>query len=158
MRFIAASRYVGGIAVFCAVHSPTALSAQLGIGTWVRQSGTSARSPALTLTVEACCNGGRRLIYRITGGGASPLMTVDSPFDGSEVPAMVGGKPSGETMAIKRVDDHHTEAVLKMNGKLFATSKATLSADGRTLTVVNDVTFAAASQTVGKQTEVWVRQ
>jgi hypothetical protein len=30
---------------------------------------------------------------------------------------------SGETMAIKRVDDHHLSTVLKMNGKLFGTSE-----------------------------------
>ena len=41
-------------------------------------------------------------------------------------------------MAIKRVDATHTVTVLKMNGKPFGTSKATISADGRTLTVENE--------------------
>jgi hypothetical protein len=45
-----------------------------------------------------------------------------------------------------------------MNGKPFGTSKATLSADGNTLTVENDITFAAGGLTTGKQTEVWVRK
>ena len=62
-------------------------------------------------------------------------MTVDSPMDGREAPVLVGGKPSGETMAIKRVDDRHYSAVVKMNGKPFGTSNGTVSADGKTMTV-----------------------
>jgi hypothetical protein len=62
-------------------------------------------------------------------------LTVNSPMDGTEVPALVGGKPSGETMAIKRVDDHHYSAVVKMSGKPFGTSNGTVSADGKTMTV-----------------------
>jgi hypothetical protein len=54
-------------------------------------------------------------------------------------PVLTAGKPSGETMAIKSVDDHHLTALLKMNGKTFSTSKSTLSADG-------------------KVTEVWVKK
>ena len=102
----------------------------------------------ITMTVEMCCNGGRRLIYRTTGSDV--LTTVESPFDGSDVPVMIGGKPSGGTMAIKRVDATHTVTVLKMNGKPFGTSKATISADGRTLTVENEYTMAAGGQSNGK--------
>jgi hypothetical protein len=61
-------------------------------------------------------------------------------------------------MGIKRVDDRHTTTVLKMNGRTFGTSKATLSADGRTLTVENDVSVAGADRAAGKQTEIWVRR
>jgi hypothetical protein len=52
-------------------------------------------------------------------------------MDGTEVPALLaGGKPSGETMAIKRLDDRHYEGVVKMDGKPVGTAKSTLSADG----------------------------
>lgn len=70
----------------------------------------------------------------------------------------MNGKPSGETMAITRVDAHHTAAVVKMNGAPFGTSKGTLSADGRTLTVLNVFSSATGGQQVGKQTEIWVRK
>jgi hypothetical protein len=46
---------------------------------------------------------------------------------------------------------------LKMNGRFFGTAKATLSADGKTLTVINDFTSSAGGQAVGKYTEIWVR-
>jgi hypothetical protein len=133
------------------------LHAQVGIGTWVKQDST-ARPGGLTMKVEACCHGGRRLTYSILIDTTSSLLTVESPFDGTEVPVLLNGKPTGETMAIKRVDDHHVSTVLKMNGKFFGTSTATLSADGRTLTVLNDVTAVAGGQTVGKRTEIWVRK
>jgi hypothetical protein len=71
---------------------------------------------------------------------------------------MLGGKTSGETMAIKRVDDLHLTAVLKMNGKTFGTAKGTISADGKTLTVEDNFISAEGGQPVGKQTEVWIRK
>ena len=108
------------------------------------------------MTIEACYNGGRRVIYRMVG--TETVMTVESPFDGSDAPVLVDGKPSGETMGIKRVDDHHTITVVKMNGKTFGTSKATFSADGKTITVENNYTSTAGGPPVGKQTEVWVRK
>jgi hypothetical protein len=85
-------------------------------------------------------------------------MTIASPFDGSEAPVLIAGKPSGETMAIKRIDDHHVFTVLKMNGKPFGTSKATLSPDAKLLTVVNDNSSSGGGQGAGKTTETWVRQ
>jgi hypothetical protein len=85
-------------------------------------------------------------------------MLIESPFDGSERPVLVNGKPSGETMAITRVDDHHVSTVVKMNGKPFGTSKATLSADGKVLTVLNEFSASAGGNPTGKSTERWVRK
>jgi len=62
-------------------------------------------------------------------------MIVDSPMNGTEVPALIGGKPSGETMAITRVDEHHYRGVVKMGGPTFGGSTGTASADGKTPTV-----------------------
>lgn len=155
MTTVMAKRFARGVALL-ALGSTRSLHAQVGVGTWVRQSTASA--PAMTMTVEACCHGGRRLIYHIDVAGTETLMTVESPFDGSDAPVLIGGKPSGETMAIKQVDDHHLSTVVKMNGRPFGTSEATLSTDGRTLTVINNVTSSAGGPPVGKSTEVWVRK
>jgi len=131
--------------------------AQIGVGTWVRK--TSPATPGeITMTVEACCKGGRRLTWRIRMKGTDQLMVVESAFDGKEVPVLVGGKPSAETMAITRVDSRRTFAVVKMNGKPFGTSKSTMSADGRTLTVENDYSSSAGGNPAGKFTETWVRK
>ena len=86
------------------------------------------------------------------------LMVVESPFDGKEVPVLVGGKPSGQTMAIMQVDPRHTSTIVKMNGKPFGISKSTLSADGRTLTVENEFSSSAGGSPAEKTTETWVRK
>ena len=156
MTILKARSFAWGVAMLGALGSARSLHAQIDVGTWVRQATDSM--PAMTMTVEACCNGGRRLIYHIVIQGTETLLTLESRFDGSEVPVLMGGKPSGETMAITRVDAHHLSTIVKMNGRPFGTSKATLSADGRTLTVLNEFSSPAGGQAGGKSTEIWVRQ
>jgi len=144
------------VALLGALGTAQPLHAQLEIGTWVRKAATSG--PAMTMKIEACCNGGRRLSYRTTVNGKATVLVLETRLDGKEAPVLMDGKPSGETMAITRVDAHHATNVLKLNGTQFGTSKATLSADGKTLTVENDFNSASGGQPVGKTTEVWVKQ
>ena len=76
-------------------------------------------------------------------------------MDGTDAPALVGGQPSGETMAVKCVDDHRYSAVVKMGGKPFGTSNGTVSADGKTMTVE---TISQGGGRVEKIIETWVRK
>ena len=131
-------------------------SAQLEVGTWVRTS-ASAASVRMTMKIEAWNGSGRRLTYVGGGGKTKFTLTLDTRLDGSDSQVIADGKPTGETMAIKRMDAHHATTVIRMNGKPFATSTASLSADGKTLTVVTDNTSAVGGA-VGKQTEVYVKQ
>lgn len=144
-----------GIAVL-ALTSIRPAQAQLEIGTWVRQP--IPGMPAMTMTIEACCNGGRRLTYHVVIEKTDMLMLLETRLDGAEVPVLFAGKPSGETMAIKRTDEHHASTVIKMNGALVGTNTATLSADGQTLTVVNDFSTSVGGQQAGKFTEIWLRK
>ena len=155
MSLTSAVRLVGAVIV-CAFLSATDLNAQLSVGTWVKKAAPGEMG-ALSMTIEMCCNGGRRITYHLKGR-QEVLMTIDSAFDGSDAPVMIAGKPSGETMAIKRLDDHHAVTVLKMNGTQFGVSHATISDDGRTLMVENEITASGAGQTPGKTTETWIKQ
>jgi hypothetical protein len=154
MRSMSATRrLMGGFALLSALGWAGQAHAQLGVGTtWLR---TDAQGKGITLTLEACCKGGLRFIYQIPSMGGQPAstMTVDSPMNGTEAPALVGGKPSGETMAIKKLDDHHYSAVVMMNGKPFGTSNGTVSADNKTMTV--ESVFGTGGQ---KTIETWVRK
>jgi hypothetical protein len=156
MTVLKARGFACGIAILGTLGSAGSLYAQIGVGTWVRKD--AASMTPMTMVVEPCCNGGRRLSYRFDINGTKTSLTLASPFDGSEVPVLINGKPSGETMAIKRIDARHLFTVVKMNGKPFGTSKATLSPDAKLLTVINDVSSSAGGQAVGKTTEVWVKQ
>ena len=154
MRSMAATRrFIGSIAFVLALGWAGLAHAQLGVGTtWMR---TDAKGKGIILRVEACCNGGLRFIWEIPpmGGMPASTMTVDSPMNGTEVPTLVAGKSSGQTMAIKRVDDHHYIAIVKMNGQPFGTSNGTVSADNKTITV--ESVFGSQSQ---KTIETWVRK
>ena len=129
--------------------------AQLGVGTtWLR---TDAKGKGITFSLEACCNGGLRFIWQIPSMGGQPAstMTVDSPMNGTEAPTLVGGKPTGQTMAIRRVDDHHYSAIVMMNGKPLGTSNGTVSPDNKSMTV--ESVFGTGGQ--GQKTiETWVRK
>jgi hypothetical protein len=136
---------------------PLALDAQMVAGNWVRTP-TKTAPGVMKMAVEPCCGSGYKLTYRFSTGQQDVVMTVSSPFDGTEVPVLVDGKPSGETMAIKRIDDHHATTELKLNGESMGISQSTLSADGKMISVINDVTNAKLGMPVGKTTETWTKQ
>ena len=146
------TRVICGTAVLWALGWSSPVHAQIGVGEWVR---TDAAGKGMTMTVAACCMGGYRLTYSVPiGTGQPPLtLTVDLPMDGTEVPTMSAGKPTGQTMSARRVDDHHYTGVVKQNGQPYLTSKATLSADGKTMTIED--TMAGTNQ---KVVETWVKK
>ena len=137
------------LAVF-ALAMTSGAHAQLAAGTWVMRE-----TPRVSMVVEPM-GSGYSVTYHVVGkDGQQVTMTLQTPLDGSETPFLVNGKPTGQTYAGKRVDSRHTSGVVKMNGKVMATSKAELSADGKTITVENDNTVAAGGNSAGKRIEHW---
>ncbi len=104
----------------------------LPTGTWVRRN--PLPGGAIALTVEAT-GSGRKLTYKFTD--ASMVMTIVTQLDGKDAQVLMNGQPTGQTMAIKLIDDRHTFAVVKFQGKEGSTAKSELSADGKVLTVEN---------------------
>jgi hypothetical protein len=148
----AVTRFICSATFLCTLAWSSPAHAQLGVGEWAR---TDKEGGGMTMTVAACCKGGFRLTYHVPiGNGQPPLtITVDLPMDGTEVPTMSAGKPTGQTMSAKRIDDRHYTGVMKQNGKLSLTNTATLSADGKTLTVED--TLASSKL---KVTEIWTKK
>jgi hypothetical protein len=95
MTVNAVKRFASAVVLFLLPGFVSPIRAQMGIGTWLQQSGPNAGN--ITMTVEACCNGGYRLTYRFNGH-SEMTMVVDSALDGADAPVLVAGKPSGETM------------------------------------------------------------
>jgi len=145
------TRFVCGAAFLWTLGWGSPAYAQLGVGEWAR---TDAAGKGMTMTVASCCKGGFRLTYHVPIGNGQPplILTVDLPMDGTEVPTLSGGKPTGQTMSAKRVDDHHYTGVVKQNGQPYLTSNATLSADGKSLTVEDRLTDNQ------KVIETWVKK
>ena len=146
------TRFICGAAFLWALGWGSPAHAQLGVGEWVR---SDAAGGGMTMTVAACCKGGYRLTYHVPIGNGQPplILTVDLPMDGTEVPTLSAGKPTGQTMSAARVDDHHFTGVVKQNGQPYLTNKATLSADGRSITVED--TLAGSNQ---KVIETWAKK
>ena len=79
------------VAIVSTIGSEIPLDAQVGVGTWSDSQSRKCRGDH-----DDCRDVLQRrtpLIYRTTGSDV--LTTVESPFDGSDVPVMIGGKPSG---------------------------------------------------------------
>jgi hypothetical protein len=133
------ARFLCGAALLWTLGWGSPAPAQLAVGEWAR---TDARGKGMTMTVTLCCKGGYRLTYHVPIGNGQPplILTVDLPMDGSEAPTLSGSKPTGQTMAAKRLDDRHYTAVVKQNGQPVLTSTATLSADGRSMTIEDTLT------------------
>ena len=142
------------IAVLSALTSGISLQAQFSVGSWVQ----TAPMKGLTMTVEDCCNGGRRLIFHVTLGQKTQTMIVESRFDGSDAPVLVDGKPNGETMALKRVDERRTTTVFKRQGKVFRKSTTVESPERTTLTVENEFIDTGDGRVTGKMTETYARK
>src|SRR5512138_3536323 len=130
--------------------------AQLELGTWVRKA--SDQMPEMTMTIEACCDGGRKLTYHVKTNNTDALIVIETRLDGADAPVVIAGQRSAETMAIKRDDDHHATTVIRFNGAVIGTAKATLSQDGKTLTNLLEYTKADAGVPPGKYTEVWTKK
>ena len=146
-RFICSAAFLWTLAWASPAH------AQIGVGDWAR---TDKDGGGMTMNVAACCKGGYRLTYTvpIAQGKQPPLViTVDLPMDGTEVPTMAAGKPTGQTMSAKRIDDRHYTGVVKQNGKVTITNTATISADGKTLTVEDTL-----AESKLKVTEIWTKK
>ena len=146
---IAAKRYVGVLAVLWAIGSIAVVRAQLGVGNWAQS--INGKPTGMTMTVEICCGAGYRITYHLPPSAGGMVMVVESALDGKDAPVMSAGKPTGQTMAMKRVDATHITGVMKMNGQPTGTSKATMSADGKTVTVETEMMS-------GKTIEIWTKK
>ena len=119
-------------------------------GTWVQRSALP-----MTMTVEKSGEGAK-FTYRMPPG-ANPnfVLSFDTKGDGKEVPVLIDGKPSGETMTVKRVDERHTTSAWKINGTPSGTSRSEMSADGRAIKVESDNAVAGPNGVVGQITQYW---
>ena len=128
-------------------------------GTWVLRD--SAARLTMTL-VEA--GGGWKVTWKIPVPGAKggpvtyTTMTMDTKLDGKDAPNLVDGKPSGQSMEVRKVDDRHTYTVMKQQGKPVGISKSEISPDGKVIKSENDYTAGGPNGPAGKQVQYWDKQ
>ena len=151
-------RFPGMAFVVCLLSLSFMVGADsLWSGTWVLRE--PPQGGHLTMTVEEV-DPGWNLTYKVVGPDATGTIysTVLTQLDGKEVPVLVNGKPSGQTMAIKKIDSRHTVTDVKFQGKEMAISKSELSPDGKVLKVETHYADSNPTGLVGKQIQYWDRR
>lgn len=110
-------------------------------GTWKLNVAKSKFSPgpapkSMTVTYSAVGADGMKIVVDMTPPtGAAQHWEMTATYDGKESP--VKGNPSADTISAKRINDLTGESTFKKGGKVTATNHRTLSADGKTLTIVS---------------------
>ena len=115
-----------------------ALAADNWIGTWKMNVAKSKPGPgpapkSQTLKFTASAAGITLNSDGVTADGSVRKGSYTSKFDGKDVPW--AGNPDADTAAPLKVDDNNYTNTWKKGGKVTINAKATVSADGKTLTV-----------------------
>jgi hypothetical protein len=146
LRFVA-------IALLAVVCSCT-LRAQSNplVGTWKLNVTKSKYDPgpapkSLTRTVEAQGDGVKYTFDGVAADGTPITYGFSVQFDGKDNP-ISGSIPSGaDTISANRTDSDHYVATQKKGDKVIATSKVTVSKDGKVTTVDSTGTTATGAKT-----------
>jgi hypothetical protein len=109
-------------------------------GTWLMRE--QSKKFQLSMTIKEV-PGGWKISWRVPtpdakGAASYVTMTADSALDGKEMPNLIDGKPSGQTMAIRKLDD--------------------LSRDGKVITSENEFSATGPSGAEGKTVQHWDKQ
>jgi hypothetical protein len=131
------------------------------VGTWKLNVTKSKFDPgpgykSLTRTVEAQGDGVKYTFEGVSADGKPVAYGFSVKFDGQDNPVS-GSMPSGaDTISAKRTDSNHYVATQKKGGKEIATSKVTVSKDGKVTTV--DQTGTTASGAKSHDVQVYDKQ
>jgi hypothetical protein len=122
-----------------------ALGADNWLGTWKLDTAKSkvmaAPGPkSQTLKFEKTADGIKLTSDGVSAEGKPTHGEYVSMFDGKDVPWT--GNPDADMASPKRIDDNSYDNTWKKDGKPTITAKVVVSADGKTLTIVNGGTNA----------------
>jgi hypothetical protein len=147
-----------GAAVLASASS--ARAADNWVGTWklnvVKSTFVPGPPPqSQTITFDPTADGGIKLTADGVSGEGKPMhLEYTARFDGTETPW--AGNPNADAAAPRRIDANRYENVWKKDGKVVVSVSATVSADGKTLTVIQRGKDAQGR--VMDMTEVFERQ
>jgi hypothetical protein len=97
-------------------------------GSWRAEKINAVSENALALTFKASADG--LTLSSQTGEG------YDAKFDGKDYP--IKGDRAGSVVSLKKVNDRTIDEIIKRDGKIVYVNQMTVSADGKTLTLVSE--------------------
>jgi hypothetical protein len=136
-----------GVCVMFAMASGVRAQAPKGLeGTWKLNSAKSKFSPgpapkSMSVTYTPAGDNGMKIVVDVVPAeGAAQHWEMTAHYDGKENPVM--GNPDADSVSLKLINAHTGESTMKKDGKVTAVNTRTLSADGKTLTIVSKGTNA----------------
>jgi hypothetical protein len=121
----------------------------VNIGTWKldeAKSKISAGTPKNTTVVYEAAGDNVKVTVDGVGPDGKPSHNEwTGKYDGKDYP--VTGDPATDTRSYRRVNDHTLTLTNKKDGKVTFTGKITVSADGKTRTVILSGTDASGKKT-----------
>ena len=127
-------------------------------GNWIlntsKSSGTGPMPKSETRTYAAAPGGVALTWTRVGADGKESTVKTSFKYDGRDYP--VAGSPDFDALSAKRIDANTIESKQKRAGKEVGTTTRTVSADGKTLTLVSKIVTAAG--TSADTTMVYDRQ
>ena len=135
---------VGGLAALLvasvSVSVPRAQAQDPAFGTWKLNVAKSKFSPGpapkeSTLTIEADGPGRKVAVVGVSGDGTPVKWGYSGTFDRKEV-KVSGNNPDADVVSLRRLDANSTRTTYKKDGKQTFVNGIAVSADGKTLTVV----------------------
>ena len=135
---------VGGLAaVLVAIVSMSVATAQSNdpaFGTWKLNVAKSTFSPGpgpkeSTLTIEADGPGRKVAVAGVAADGTPMKWGYSGTFDRKEV-KVTGNNPDADVVSLRRIDANSTRTTYKRAGKQTLVNGIAVSADGKTMTVV----------------------
>lgn len=130
------------VAVVVSVAAGVGAQAPKGMeGAWKLNVAKSTFSPgpapkSMTIVYSTVGTTGTKIVVdTVPATGAAQHWEMTAMYDGKDHP--VTGNPNADTISIRRIDDLTGESTFKKGGKVTATNRRTLSADGKTLTITS---------------------
>ena len=108
------------------------------LGTWELNVAKSKYNPgpapkSQTRIYEALPEGMKVTIKTVNADGQSTVVEHPANFDGKDYP--ITGSTQADVIALKQIDTHTSEAILKHASQILATSRRVVSKDGKSMTV-----------------------
>jgi len=140
-------RTIASIVVLCVVASGIALGSDV-MGTWKLNEAKSKFAPGATknhtVVYEAAGDSVKVTADGTDGEGKPVHVEWTGKFDGKEYP--VTGDANSDMRSYKKADDNTLELTAKKGGKVTASGKIVVSADGKSRTVTVNGTDAKGNK------------
>jgi outer membrane protein assembly factor BamE (lipoprotein component of BamABCDE complex) len=126
----------------CFMAAAVCFAANVQMGTWKLNEAKSKLTPGGgkndTVVYEAAGDNVKVTVDGIDKDGKPTHNEWTGKFDGKDYP--VTGDPTSDARSYKKVDDRTLELTIKKDGKVTASGKIAVSADGKTRTVTTSGT------------------